>query len=96
LNAIAEKLARRIEAVNSLLCVGLDPDFHKLPQSYRGHVDPLERFGKWIVDQTAEYAAAIKLNAAFYEARGAEGVAEMRCEAGGHWKHQQGICRGDL
>jgi orotidine-5'-phosphate decarboxylase len=77
LNAIAEKLARRIEAVNSLLCVGLDPDFHKLPQSYRGHVDPLERFGKWIVDQTAEYAAAIKLNAAFYEARGAEGVAEM-------------------
>jgi orotidine-5'-phosphate decarboxylase len=77
LNAIADKLARRIEAANSLLCVGLDPDFEKLPQRYRGHVDPQERFGEWIVDQTAEYAAAIKLNAAFYEARGAEGVAEM-------------------
>ena len=77
MNAIAEKLARRIEAANSLLCVGLDPDFEKLPQRYRGHVDPQERFGEWIVDQTAEYAAAIKLNAAFYEARGAEGVAEM-------------------
>src|SRR6201999_3191720 len=77
LNAVAEKLARRITAINSLLCVGLDPDFEKLPPKYRGHVDPQERFGKWVVDQTAEYAAAVKLNAAFYEARGAEGVAEM-------------------
>ena len=77
MNAIAEKLARRIEAVNSLLCVGLDPDFEKLPQRYRGHADAQQRFGEWIVDQTAQYAAAIKLNAAFYEARGAEGVAEM-------------------
>jgi orotidine-5'-phosphate decarboxylase len=76
-NAIAEKLARRIEAVNSLLCVGLDPDFEKLPQRYRGHADAQRRFGEWIVDQTAPYAAAIKLNVAFYEARGAEGVAEM-------------------
>lgn len=77
MNAIAEKLARRIEAVNSLLCVGIDPDFEKLPQRFRGHADPQRRFGEWIVDQTAEYAAAVKLNAAFYEARGAEGVAEM-------------------
>ena len=77
MNAIAKKLARRIEAVNSLLCVGLDPDFEKLPQRYRGHADAQRRFGEWIVDQTAQYAAAIKLNAAFYEARGAEGVAEM-------------------
>jgi len=77
LNAIAGKLIRRIEAVNSLLCVGLDPDFEKLPSRYRGHADSQRRFGEWIVDQTAQYAAAIKLNAAFYEARGAEGVAEM-------------------
>lgn len=77
MNAIAEKLARRMGAVNSLLCVGIDPDFEKLPQQFRGHADPQRRFGEWIVDQTAEYAAAIKLNAAFYEARGAEGVAEM-------------------
>lgn len=77
MNAIAEKLARRIETVNSLLCVGLDPDFDKLAQRYRGHADAQCRFGEWIIDQTAQYAAAIKLNAAFYEARGAEGVAEM-------------------
>lgn len=77
MNRIAEKLTQRIKAVNSLLCVGLDPDFEKLPHRYRGHADAQRRFGEWIVDETAQYAAAIKLNAAFYEARGAEGVAEM-------------------
>jgi orotidine-5'-phosphate decarboxylase len=77
LNEIAEKLARRIEQVNSLLCVGLDPDFDKLPARFRSEKFPQQRFGEWIVDQTAEFAAAVKLNAAFYEARGAEGVAEM-------------------
>lgn len=74
---IAEKLTRRIQAVDSLLCVGLDPDFGKLPQKFREKSDPQQRFGEWIVDQTAEFAAAIKLNVAFYEARGAQGVAEM-------------------
>ncbi len=77
MNAIAEKLARRILAVDSLLCVGLDPDFEKLPQRFREHSDTQQRFGEWIVDQTAEFAAAIKLNTAFYEARGAQGIAEM-------------------
>jgi len=77
LNAIAEKLARRIKAADSLLCVGLDPDFEKLPSRFREQRDPQQSFGEWIIDQTAEYAAAIKLNAAFYEARGSIGVAEM-------------------
>jgi orotidine-5'-phosphate decarboxylase len=77
LNAIAEKLARRIQRVDSLLCVGLDPDFEKLPQRFREQPAAQERFGKWIVDQTAEFAAAIKLSTAFYEARGAQGIAEM-------------------
>lgn len=77
MNEIAEKLARRMERVNSLLCVGLDPDFEKLPARFRAEKFPQQRFGEWVVDQTAEFAAAVKLNAAFYEARGAEGVAEM-------------------
>ncbi|HZQ43528.1 MAG TPA: orotidine-5'-phosphate decarboxylase [Acidobacteriaceae bacterium] len=77
MNAIAEKLARRIQAVNSLLCVGLDPDFEKLPQRFREEQHAQQKFGEWIVDQTAEFAAAIKLNTAFYEARGARGIAEM-------------------
>lgn len=77
MNVIASKLARRMETANSLLCVGLDPEMRKLPERFREHEFPQQRFGEWIVDQTAEFAAAIKLNAAFYEARGAEGIAEM-------------------
>jgi orotidine-5'-phosphate decarboxylase len=76
LNQVAEKLARRIAETNSLVCVGLDPEMGKLPERFLVPA-PQQRFGEWIVDQTAEFAAAIKLNAAFYEARGAEGVAEM-------------------
>src|SRR6202012_4192524 len=77
MNSIAAKLARRMQAANSLLCVGLDPDFAKLPARFLDDASPQQRFGEWIVDQTAEFAAAIKLNAAFYEARGSQGVAEM-------------------
>jgi orotidine-5'-phosphate decarboxylase len=77
MNVIASKLARRMGTANSLLCVGLDPEMSKLPERFRGQASPQLRFGEWIADQTAEFAAAIKLNAAFYEARGAEGVAEM-------------------
>jgi orotidine-5'-phosphate decarboxylase len=77
LNVIAEKLARRMKAADSLLCVGLDPDFERLPKRFREQPDPQLRFGEWVVGQTAQYAAAIKLNTAFYEARGAEGIAAM-------------------
>jgi orotidine-5'-phosphate decarboxylase len=77
MNEIARKLARRIESANSLLCVGLDPETNRLPRRFLEQPFPQQRFGEWILDQTAEFAAAIKLNAAFYEARGAEGVAEM-------------------
>lgn len=77
MNAIAEKLARRMKAVDSLLCVGIDPDFEKVPQRFRESRHPQQRFGESIIDQAAEFAAAVKLNAAFYEARGSEGVAEM-------------------
>jgi orotidine-5'-phosphate decarboxylase len=77
MNAVALKLTRRMQAAHSLLCVGIDPDVSKLPKRFLEHAAPQQRFGEWIIDQTAEFAAAIKLNAAFYEARGAEGVAEM-------------------
>lgn len=77
MNQVAEKLARRVAEARSLLCVGLDPDYAKLPERFRAGEHPQQKFGEWIADETAEFAAAIKLNAAFYEARGAEGVAEM-------------------
>lgn len=73
-----EKYNARVDAVNSLLCVGLDPDVAKLPERFKNEEFPQFAFNKWIIDETKEYAAAYKPNIAFYEARGPEGLVELK------------------
>ncbi|HEY4356139.1 MAG TPA: orotidine-5'-phosphate decarboxylase [Acidobacteriaceae bacterium] len=77
MNSIVRKFNDRADAAQSLLCVGLDPDYTLLPERFRGEEFPQFAFNKWIIDQTAEFAAAFKPNMAFYEARGTEGLAEL-------------------
>ncbi len=72
------RYTERAQKVNSLLCVGLDPDFNKLPQVFKEKEYPQFEFNKWIIEQTAEYAAAYKPNAAFYEACGDGGMRELK------------------
>lgn len=67
----------RSQAINSLLCVGLDSDIHALPERFKTSATPQLDFNQWIIDQTHEYACSYKLNSAFYEARGAKGWDEM-------------------
>lgn len=58
------------------LCVGLDPDYEKMPASVKtGDIaKDIVTFNKAIIDATKEVAAAYKPNTAFYEAYGAEGI----------------------
>jgi orotidine-5'-phosphate decarboxylase len=63
---------------NSLLCVGLDPDLDKLPDSLKSDPAPLFAFNKAIIDATADLVCAFKPNSAFYEAAGAEGIAQLQ------------------
>lgn len=65
-----QTLKARMDAINSRLCVGLDP---------RADVcDPsLEFFMMRILEETAPYAAAFKPNLAYYEAFGSAGLALM-------------------
>lgn len=58
---------------NSLLCVGLDPDSRKFPDSLKNHPDALFVFCSEIISATKEVAAAFKLNFAFFEAEGTKG-----------------------
>jgi len=74
----AQKLDAIIEKNNSLLCVGLDSHFDKLPSEYRDQDHPQFAFNKHIIDQTYNLVCAYKPNSAFYEARGADGVAELK------------------
>jgi orotidine-5'-phosphate decarboxylase len=62
-----DRLRRRIEAVDSVVSVGLDPDPDRLPDHLHGHDLPRWAFNRRIVDATHEHAAAYKANAAFYE-----------------------------
>ncbi|MFB6070948.1 MAG: orotidine-5'-phosphate decarboxylase [Halanaeroarchaeum sp.] len=62
-----DDLAARIERVDSVVSVGLDPDPARLPDAVRDADLPRWAFNRRIIDATHEYAAAYKPNAAFYE-----------------------------
>lgn len=65
-----EKLKKRQEEINSLLCVGLDPLPEKLPQCIQGGQlwERVFIFLREIVDATAEHASMFKPQKAHYEA----------------------------
>ncbi|MEK7460713.1 MAG: orotidine-5'-phosphate decarboxylase [Patescibacteria group bacterium] len=73
-----EKYKKRAEATNSLVCVGLDSDFGKLPSQFTNFQTPQFDFNKAIIDATHEFVAAYKPNVAFYEARGDQGLRELK------------------
>ncbi len=73
-----QKLKKAIEKNNSLLCLGLDPDWVKLPAFWQKKKYPQFAFNQWLIEQTADLVCAFKLNSAFYEARGAWGIYELK------------------
>ncbi|OGI73083.1 orotidine 5'-phosphate decarboxylase [Candidatus Nomurabacteria bacterium RIFCSPHIGHO2_02_FULL_41_18] len=75
---IIDKYNQRAKKINSLLCVGLDSDFDKLPERFKARKFPQFEFNKWVIEETHEYAAAFKMNSAFFEARGDAGMKELK------------------
>ena len=73
-----DKYNKRAKKINSLLCVGLDADFDKIPQRFLKLEFPQFEFNKWIIEETQEYTSAYKPNSAFYEARGDKGIKELK------------------
>ena len=70
--SIISKFNSRAEKANSLVCVGLDSEFEKLGGESQFS------FNKKIIEQTHEHVASYKANIAFYEARGDEGLRELK------------------
>ncbi len=58
----------------SLVCVGLDTDPQKIPAHLNGQSNTMTAFNKEIIRTTKAYAAAYKLNYAFYLAEGKMGM----------------------
>lgn len=72
------KLDAAVDANNSLACIGLDPNMDMLPAHLKSSKTPFFDFIKKIVDATSDLVCAFKPNSAFYEARGAAGIEELK------------------
>lgn len=66
-------LRQQIVKKRSFLCIGLDVDLEKIPDSLLKEEDPIFAFNKAIIDKTHRQAVAYKPNLAFYEAYGLKG-----------------------
>jgi uridine monophosphate synthetase len=73
LSTFNEKLHQAVTRTDSLLCVGLDPETHRVPERFHGAADPLLAWNLAIIDGTHTFACAYKPNIAFYEALGRRG-----------------------
>lgn len=69
-----DKLNTTIQKNNSLLCVGLDTDFEKLPPSIRKQHEPIFAFNKAIIDATATFVCCYKIQIAYYASLGIPGI----------------------
>ena len=81
-----EKITTCSRKADSLVCVGLDTDPHKIPEhlgcSSSGLLHVLH-FNEMIINATSDFVCAYKPNAAFYEAMGSSGIdlLEKTCSA---------------
>lgn len=72
-----QKLESRVKE-NKFICVGLDTDINKIPKFLLKYSDPVFEFNKIIIDNTKEHASSYKLNFAFYESLGTEGLNSLK------------------
>ena len=73
------QLARSWAVSGSMLCVGLDPDQARLPESLDGATDATERFCRAIIDATADLVCAFKPQIAYFASQRAEDALERIC-----------------
>lgn len=67
----------KINNEGKFVCVGLDTDLNKIPTFLLKEKNPVLVFNKAIIESTKDYAAAYKINFAFYEQNGAKGFEEL-------------------
>ena len=70
-------LKKLSEDKRSKLCIGLDIDSDRMPDSMDKSLPGLQKYIQDIIDSTTELCVAYKLNMAFYERYGSKGYALM-------------------
>lgn len=70
-------LENNIKQKKSFLCLGLDTDIEKIPKHLLKLENPVYQFNKSLVDRLHKKIIAVKINTAFYEARGSNGWKDL-------------------
>jgi orotidine-5'-phosphate decarboxylase len=70
--AFIERLSRAWKNSDSLVCVGLDPDTSRFPETVESLDEPIFEFNKAIIDATHDLVCAYKPQIAHYSAESAE------------------------
>ena len=72
-----DRVATRTRAVQTVLCLGMDPVPGSLPDGFRPDLRGVERFCEVLLEAALPHVAAVKSNLAFFEAFGSEGLAAL-------------------
>lgn len=81
MTTFGDRLVRAQTETGSTLCVGLDPDLERLPEHLTRSRTPqaaVEHFCREIIQATLPHASSYKLNFAFFERLGDQGMAVLR------------------
>lgn len=65
-----EKIISAQKQSHSILCIGLDTDYRKLPEILDDDPNPVLAFNRAIIEATSDLACCYKLQIAYYEAYG--------------------------
>lgn len=79
-NRVFRELLESRWKLGNFLCVGLDSELEKIPESVRKSSvrETLLSFNRAIIDATRDLVGSYKPNPAFYEAQGEDGVTALR------------------
>ncbi|MGI8998327.1 MAG: orotidine-5'-phosphate decarboxylase [Candidatus Limnocylindria bacterium] len=72
-----ERLRARRLTLGAPLCLGIDPHPDRLPTGMPRGVAGIESFARGVIEAAVDHAAAVKVNAAFFEAFGSAGWAAL-------------------
>ncbi len=83
---MVDKLIERIIELQNPTCVGLDTDFNYLPEEMRrdvttfdGAADAIAEFNMNVIDKICDIVPAVKVQIAYYEKYGYEGLRAFDC-----------------
>jgi orotidine 5'-phosphate decarboxylase subfamily 2 len=72
-----ERLQARITRLGAPLCLGIDPHPDHLPDALPRSVDGIESFARGVLEAAGDEIVAVKVNVAFFEAFGSDGLAAL-------------------